>query len=185
MSKPQQAIPRASKLFVGLGNELWHDEGVGVHAARLMTSLPLPEDVEVYDAGTMGVEAAWALEGRSLVVVVDAIEAGAEPGAVFHFTPAQLQPWAAGSPFSLHGTNLFDALDQTRLLGTAPKEVAVLAVQVGDVSWGLGLSSPVARSLEKVVQLAARILGLTLPKARLAMHSADWSSSASPERNLR
>ena len=178
MSNPQQATSRAPKLFVGLGNELWHDEGVGVHATRWMASLPLPDDVEVYDAGTVGVEAAWALEGRSLVVVVDAIEAGAEPGAVFRFTPAQLQPWSVPSPFSLHGTNLFDALDQTRLLGTAPKKVAVLAVQVGDVSWGLGLTPPVARSLEMVVQLAGRILGLTLPTARLARKSALGSSSA-------
>jgi hydrogenase maturation protease len=130
-----------------------------------MASLPLPEDVEVYDAGTVGIEVSWELEGRSLVVVVDAIEAGAEPGAVFRFTPAELQPWAIGSPFSLHGANLFDALEQTRLLDTAPKEVAVLAVQVGDVSWGLGLSPPVAGALEKVLHLAGRILDVTVPKA--------------------
>lgn len=178
MSKPHQATPRAAKLFVGLGNELWHDEGMGVHAARSMASLPLPENIEVYDAGTVGIEAAWALERRSLVVVVDAIEAGAEPGAIFRFTPAELQPWTVPSPFSLHGTSLFDALDQTRLLGTAPDEVAVLAVQVGDVSWGLGLSPPVARSLERVVELAVQILGRTLPKPRLAANSADRPSSA-------
>jgi len=59
-----------------------------------------------------------------------------------------------------------------------PGRVEHLAVQVGDVSWGLGLTPPVARSLEMVVQLAGRILGLTLPTARLARKSALGSSSA-------
>jgi hydrogenase maturation protease len=156
------AARRAAKLFLGVGNVLWHDDGVGVRAAQIMAECPLPPDVEVYDAGTVGLDAAIALERRRLVVVADAIDAGAEPGTVFRFRPEELRPYAR-SAFSLHDVHLLDALDETRLLGTAPAEVVVLAVQVGDVSSGLGLSPPVEASMERLLNLAAKALGLPSP----------------------
>ncbi len=150
---------RPPKLFVGVGNVLKRDDGVGVRVAQIMAGLRLPPSVEVYDAGTVGLEAAAMLERRQLVVVADAIEAAAEPGAIFRFSPQQLRPYVK-TALSLHDVHLLDALDETRLLGTAPAQVTVFAVQVGDVSTGLGLSPAVEASLEKVLRLATDALGL-------------------------
>lgn len=150
---------RAPKLFLGVGNVLKHDEGVGVRAAELLAALPLPSDVEVCDAGTLGIETAVVLEGRELVVVVDALDAGAEPGAVFRLTPDQIAPSVRGG-FSVHDFHFLDALNETRLLGTEPSEVIIFGVQVADVSSGLGLTAPVERALHRVLTLAGRELGV-------------------------
>lgn len=150
---------RPPKLLVGVGNVLRRDDGVGVYVARVLASLPLSADVEVYDAGTLGLDLASILEHRARVVIVDAIEAAGEPGAVFRLEPQELRPYAR-SEISLHDVHLLDALDETQLLGNAPREVVVLAVQVADVSAGIGLSPAVARALRHVVNLAVKELGV-------------------------
>jgi hypothetical protein len=53
-----------------------------------------------------------------------------------------------------------DAWNQTRLLGTSPDELVILAVEVADVSAGIGLSPPVLRALPRLLEIAVRELGL-------------------------
>jgi hydrogenase maturation protease len=171
---------RPQKLFVGVGNVLRRDEGVGSHAAQIMATRPLPSDVEVYDAGTVGLDAAVVLEKRQRVVVADAIDAGAEPGAIFRLDPNQLLP-AARSSLSLHDLHLLNALEETRLLGTAPDEVVVFAVQVGDVSLGLDLTPLVESSLERVLRLASQALGLPSTSGWSTESRSLWHSPDSPD----
>lgn len=149
---------RAPKLLIGIGNLLRGDDGVGVRAARLAAALPLPADVEVVDGGTVGLDAADLLERRERVVIVDAIDADATPGTIFRLKPEELYPACRGG-ISVHDFHVLDALEQTRLLGRAPHAVVVLAVQVADVSAGIGLSPPVAGALERVVRAALGELG--------------------------
>jgi hydrogenase maturation protease len=112
--------PRAPKLFVGVGNVLCGDDGVGVRAAEIMMSLPLTSDLEVFEAGTALLELAAVLELRERVVVVDAIDAGAEPGQVFRLLPEQIRS-QEGLPLSLHQLGLLHALDREGLTGRASR----------------------------------------------------------------
>jgi len=154
----------APKLFVGVGNELQRDDGFGVWVARRMSQLLLPPDVEVFEAGTAGIDAAPVLEGRQLVVVADAVDAGAEPGEIFRLTPQELCPRAGPARMSLHDVHLLDALDATHLLGVAPDKVLILAVQVADVSLGIGLTPAVERSVAEVVRVAIEALESRSPQ---------------------
>jgi len=150
---------RAPKLCVGVGNVLRRDDGVGVRAAEILAGMPLPPQVEVYEAGTAALGLTSVIEGREKVVGIDAMHAGARPGAVFRLTPAHLRAcFHAG--LSLHEVHFLDALEETLLLGTPPREVVILAVQVGDVSTGIGLSPAVERAVDRVVELALHELGL-------------------------
>jgi hydrogenase maturation protease len=162
-------------LLVGVGNVLHHDDGVGIRAAEVMASLPLPPEVEVYDAGTAGPEMAAVLAGRELVVVVDALHAEAEPGTVFRLAAEDLRP-AVHTGLSLHELHLLDALKETRLLGSAPARLVVFAVQVEDVSTGIGLSLAVEAALERVLAAAARELGLPPDILEQAALKSSWAS---------
>jgi hydrogenase maturation protease len=150
---------RAAKLVVGIGNILQRDDGVGVRVLEVLASLPMPDEVELYEAGTAAIELASVIEGRELLVVLDAIDAGQQPGAVFRFEPDQLRPLIR-SAVSLHDVHFLDALDEARLLGRAPKRVVVFAVQVADVSVGIGLTPSVEAVVLPVARLAAQELGL-------------------------
>jgi len=158
-------VERAPKLFAGVGNVLRCDDGAGVCAARVLESLPLPPDVEVRELGTAGLAAAPLLEGRSLVVIADAVDLGAEPGTLFRLTPERIRPYAQ-TGLSLHEVHLLHALDETRLRGRAPGAVVILAVQVADVSLGVGLSPAVDRALDGLLRRAAAELGMALPPER-------------------
>jgi len=80
-----------------VGNLLRRDDGVGVLAARMMAALPPLADVEVLDAGTMGVDVAMAMEHREKVVIVDAMDAGIEAGGVLRLRPEDLAPRPEGA----------------------------------------------------------------------------------------
>ena len=151
---------RAPKLFVGVGNVLSGDDGVGVRAAEIMLGLTLPPDVEVYEAGTATLELASLLELRKRVVVVDAVDAGAEPGEIFRLKPEQVERQDS-FPLSLHQLGLLHALDETHLRGRPPASVVLVAVQVGDLSPGIRLSPAVRASLPKVLEVAVRELDLS------------------------
>jgi hydrogenase maturation protease len=154
------AEERAPKLFVGIGNVLRGDDGVGVRGAEIMEGLPLPPEVEVYEAGTALPSLARMLEDRELVVVLDAIDARAEPGTVFCIKPEQLERHM--EPISLHELDLSHALDEARLLGRAPRKVMIVAVQVADVSPALKLSLPVKGALLRALGVAVHKLELPL-----------------------
>jgi hydrogenase maturation protease len=169
--------PRPPDILIGIGNLLRRDDGVGVLVAQHMARLPLPQHVEVIDAGTAGTELAALLEHRRLVIVVDAIDAGRPPGSIYRLDPESLQP-ASRSGLSVHDLHFLHALDETRLLGTAPQRVVILAVQVADTSTGIGLSPPVAHAANRVLALVAEELALSPqhihpPPARSPGHSPE------------
>jgi hydrogenase maturation protease len=148
---------RPPKLFVGMGNVLCRDDGIGVRAAAELAHRSLPRDIEVYDAGTVGLDAASVLELRKLIVIADAIDAGAAPGTIFRLSPEELRLKQI-SGLSLHDLNLLDALAETRMMGRAPERVVALCVQVADTSPGMELSPQVSRALPRLVRLALREL---------------------------
>lgn len=150
---------RPAKLLIGLGNILRRDEGIGVVVAQRFARLRLPCDVQVHEAGTHAFDLADLMVGRQLVVVVDALKADGPPGAVYRFSPGQVRAHVR-SGLSLHDLHLLDALDETCLLGAPPRTVVVFAVQVADISTGLGLSGPVRRAAPGLMMVVARELGL-------------------------
>jgi len=73
-------------LAIGLGNPLMGDEGIGWYVAgRLAGDARLPEHVEVICGGTDLLRYAGEMEGRSRVVLIDAIEDGCDTGRVTVF----------------------------------------------------------------------------------------------------
>jgi len=141
---------RAPVLVLGIGNILLRDEGVGVRVVEALGREVLPEGVELLDGGTAGADLLDTLAGRRKVVVIDALDAGAEPGAVVRLAGGELAPH--DGPLSLHEIGLAETLAMARQLGCAPHEVVVIGVQPGDVSPGLELTEPVARVVPKVVE---------------------------------
>jgi hydrogenase maturation protease len=64
-------------LILGVGNLLLTDEGIGIHAVRKLLEMNgLPEDLEIVDGGTAGLDLLYYLEGVDRLVIVDAVETG-------------------------------------------------------------------------------------------------------------
>jgi hydrogenase maturation protease len=122
----------ARTAIVGVGNTLMGDDGVGVQVARsLLGEGPLPDGVEVVLGETAGMALLPYFRECRSVIFVDAIDAGAEPGAVFRFDPDEAGVTRLRSN-NIHGMGVGYLLTTARWTGADP-EVVVLAVQVGDV----------------------------------------------------
>ncbi len=139
-------------MVLGVGNLLRSDEGVGVHAARMLGRRALPDGVKVVDAGMAVADALAGYSSIAKLVVVDAVDAKAQPGAVFRFRPRDVERRQALLR-SLHDLDLFDALELLERGGCKVGEVIVVGVQPKRTDWGMELSSEVQARLPDVVSL--------------------------------
>lgn len=70
-------------VVMGLGNLLWADEGFGVRVAeRLYAHYHWPDEVEIVDGGTQGLNLLGYVESASHLLILDAIDYGLEPGTL-------------------------------------------------------------------------------------------------------
>lgn len=144
-----------SIVVLGIGNTLMGDDGMGVLAVEPFLDGSLGSDVEVVIGETAGMGLMKHFRTKRAVVWVDALNVeGAEPGAVFRFTPgdAGLSELRANN---IHGMGLPHIMDAARLLGSDP-DVVCIAVQVVDVRQNDRVLSPVvAAALPRVRELVA------------------------------
>ena len=70
-------------LVLGVGNILFSDEGIGVRTVgRLQRYSALPDNVVLMDGGTLGTRHMDAIMDCDVLVVVDAVLGGGEPGTI-------------------------------------------------------------------------------------------------------
>ena len=100
--------PRQPYLILGIGNCLLSDDGVGVHAARLLQAEPPPETT-VLAVETDFLSALPFLERCAKALVIDAMDAGQPPGTLYHCRSEDLAE--SGQRHSLHGLGLLEALE--------------------------------------------------------------------------
>ncbi len=145
-------------LILGIGNPLMADEGVGVRAAEiLMEAYEFAPEIQVVDAGTMGLGIINLFRGVELVIVVDAVDGtGRPPGTVVTLQPEDIAPNQI--MHSLHDMRFVNVLEAAELTGVRPDAICV-GVQVATMQqWVTDLSPPVEAALPSVVAAVLDIL---------------------------
>ena len=149
-----------SLLILGIGNILLTDEGVGVYAVqRLEQEYCFPEEVEVLDGGTSGIELLGYIRGRDQLIIIDAVASGQEPGTVIMVEDEDV-PAFFSQRISPHQLGLSDLLAVAGLAGDLPPALVLFGVEPFELATGLGLSKDVAASMEKLlVNVVAAVRG--------------------------
>jgi hydrogenase maturation protease len=134
-------------VVLGIGNLLLGDEGVGVHAARLLTQEKQPPGTEVLEVGSAILDALPALKNADRVIVLDAVMADGPPGTVYRLPFSECErPSRIGS---LHG---FDLSRVMALAGREkPQDVMVLGIEPATIAWSMELSPQVSNALPRFV----------------------------------
>ena len=141
-------------LVLGLGNILLSDEGVGVRAAEyLLAGYDFPEEVQVLDGGTLGLDLLPFVEDANRLLVLDALEIDAEPGTIARLEGDEV-PAYLGVKVSPHQIGLADLLVAARLRGSVPQTLVLWGVQPGLIAVGLELSPPVAAQVKVLAERA-------------------------------
>ena len=133
-------------LILGIGNTLLTDEGVGVHVLQAlepalnshMASDPSAyPDVTLLDGGTLSFTLAGPIEEAAALIVVDAANINAEPGAWQLLEGEAMDAFLLGNRKStVHEVGLTDLRAIAILAGHWPERRAMLAIQPQVVDWG-------------------------------------------------
>jgi len=148
---------------IGLGNVLMGDDGFGPWAVRtLEATWDFPQEVSLEDLGTPGFDLVPHLSGADALIVLDTVNAEADPGEVHTYDRDAIA--TTGPRVGPHDSTLNDTLLALELEGAAPDEVLVIGVVPGQVRTGPSLSGAVRDAFlqveQRVIEELAR-LGVT------------------------
>ncbi len=142
-------------LLMGLGNILLRDEGAGVRTVEaLQRAYDFPEDLEIVDGGTLGLDLLPSLEGKEKVLFIDAVDFQGTPGTIAIWKDDEI-PSFLGPALSFHQVGLRDILFAAKLMGIMPAEVVLLGIQPGVIETGLALSPALEENFAGILDALA------------------------------
>ena len=116
----------SAALIVGIGNTFRGDDGVGPWVAEALAARGLRATVHAGD----GTGILDLLAAETALILIDATNSGAEPGALtFHY--------------STHRFGLAEAVETARALDQMPKALQIYGIEGADFAAGEGLSAAV------------------------------------------
>jgi hydrogenase maturation protease len=141
-------------LVLGLGNPTRCDDGVGNKIAQALEKELHNSAVTVIETNAAGLELLDFLPGYDQAIIIDAIQTPkGKAGQIYRLS---LQDLAGDEyPATTHNIGLGAALELGRELGLAlPREIAILAVEVADVTtFSEHLTPKVKQAIPKVIEL--------------------------------
>jgi hydrogenase maturation protease len=170
-------------VVIGVGNAILSDDGVGVHAARLLQGDPrVPASVTILDGGTIGLELLPYASDASRLLLLDAVNSGEAPGTLTRMTARDLLDTSSG--WSVHQLGVADLIAALALASTRSQDIVVLGVQPANTDWGTSLSPAVEAALTHLVDAALAQLHLWegSPEASLQTHTSSLRSGQCSDR---
>ncbi len=135
---------------LGIGNLLLSDDGVGIHTVRrLRSDSRVGSTVRLIDGGTVGTNLLAEVCGCEKLLIVNAVDAGLPPGSIIWIDFSSPDPQRIETR-NAHQSGISGLLDDLRLLGQAPRQVALVGVQPAAIGLGTQLSPEVAGALPAV-----------------------------------
>lgn len=151
----------ADTVVLGVGNELYGDDGVGVVVARELAARGVPGGVAVIEGRVGGLDLLFDMEGASRVIIIDAVDMGLAPGTVRAFHIDEADVLNLETVASLHQIGIDHVLKLGQLVGLT-SDIHIVGVQPHEVSAGFRLTPVVAAAVPVAERLARRLLDCDL-----------------------
>lgn len=154
-----RGVPRV--LVAGIGNIFLGDDGFGVEVVRRLAGTAMPEGVKVTDFGIRGIHLAYELlNGYDILVLVDALPRGEEPGTVTLFEPEiEIGPEETRMPLmDAHGMDPATVLGMLADLGGKVERIVLVGCEPATVEEQMGLSEPVAAAVDEAVAVVMKLV---------------------------
>ncbi|MFZ0731243.1 MAG: hydrogenase maturation protease [Candidatus Sulfotelmatobacter sp.] len=159
-------------LIAGIGNIFLGDDGFGVEVVKTMQQRPLPENVRVIDFGVRSYDLAYALmQDWDLVILVDAICRGAEPGTLFTIQP-ELPRDEGSATIDAHTMNPVAALQLVKALGGRIAPLLVVGCEPATVEPNPDGNFVLSEQVDRAVDQAIVMVEQLITRARSAPSAA-------------
>lgn len=162
MTLLQRIEGRPTVLVAGVGNIFLRDDGWGSEVARRMVPGRVPDGVHVVDYGIGGIHLAYdLLDGVDLLVLVDAIQRGVDPGTltVLEVDPESLPRHGVDS----HAMDPATLLGNVEALGGTIPPTFLVGCEPRDVADGMGLSPVVEATIDDAIDLVHQTVATRTP----------------------
>jgi hydrogenase maturation protease len=150
---------RPKILVAGIGNIFLADDAFGVETALRLAHEPLPEGVSVIDYGIRGLHLAYDLRDNDydLVIFLDALPRGDEPGTVYLFEPDTSFD-REEVDVDAHEMHPLAVLALLADLGGEVRRLLIVGCEPAELEERIGLSPAVADAVDKAVQVVGELL---------------------------
>ena len=148
--------------IIGCGNANRSDDAVGIVVAQSLNSYldkNPNNNVNIFDAGTSGMDVMFMARGCEQLIIVDASSTGSDPGAIYEVPGEELENIPAPS-YNLHDFRWDNALYAGRKIfkKNFPKKVNVYLIEAESLEFGLDLSKSVNQSADIVIDKIITII---------------------------
>ncbi len=159
------APPRVTVL--GVGNVLLSDEGFGVRVAEALdAAYVFPDEVQVLDGGTLGMELLRFVTGTEKLLILDALKEGGADGKCRRLAGDEVKAHFR-EKLSAHEIGVQDVLTFLEVTGKPVGEVVVIGAKPFSLEASLSLSPEMAPLVEEAAAMAAKELlrwGVTMQR---------------------
>lgn len=146
-------------LIYGAGNLILSDEGFGVHFVRhLEENYVIPENVELYDGGTLGIMVHFKFEEADRVILVDVVQAKGEPGDIFRYEREDIMLKNIPVKMSPHQIGLQEMLLISEMRDAPKPDLTFFGIVAQSLDPGDELTPPLKAGLEKVASMVVEEL---------------------------
>jgi len=141
-------------LILGVGNYILSDDGLSVHVLeRLQADNLIPDEIQMIDGGTCGLDLLQYLEGVSNLIIIDAIKTrDGIPGSIVRLDRDQI-PAYLSLKISPHDIGLPDLLATAKLRDLYPEKIVIFGIQPASLELGVELSPEVASKVDALIEL--------------------------------
>lgn len=141
--------------IIGCGNTNRSDDAVGCYVvAELQKRLDIKQylTVNLFDAGTAGMDVMFKARGSKALIIIDASNTGSDPGSI-HKVPGDILENNTPPSYNLHDFRWDHAIYAGRQIFKQdfPTDITVYLIEVDNLDFGLEISDCVKASAEKVV----------------------------------
>jgi hydrogenase maturation protease len=138
---------------LGLGNVLMSDDGFGPYVARVLEAFyEFPNDVEVIDVGTPGLDLTPYLLNTDAVIFIDTVTSDGAPGETRVYDRTQILQYPPQARTGPHDPALKEALLTVDAAGAGPRIVTLIGVIPEWVATGVSLSPAVSAAVTSVAR---------------------------------
>jgi len=143
--------PKARIVIVGVGNLLLKDEGIGIHIARALQQIDIPQDIKIIDGGTSP-DLPYYFKNIDKLIIIDAVKAKSKPGTVYRFHPHDVNI-ESNETVSVHDFGLEQSLKTMKLMRNEPKEIIIIGIEPKEIDWGAELSAELQQKVPEIVNI--------------------------------
>lgn len=149
-------------LVLGIGNRLMMDDGVGLHVVEALKRKDDEDERVEYIVGESDMDYCLSvIEGRDMLIIVDAVLTGKNPGEITLFPVQNFE--VPGQGISAHNLHLFHMIPlmYPGVSGT------VIGIEAGRIDFGMELSEELKERLDDVIAGVGQIISRFITNAYL------------------